>query len=152
MKTYLVDDILVKVDRASMANSLEVRCPILDHRFMELAARIPSGLKLKDGQSKYIFKRALASLLPADILSRRKRGFAVPLASWFRRELKPMAAELLLSEDPLGLLQAPAVKTLWTQHQSGARDYSTALWTILMYRLWQNVYLAKTAASTELHA
>src|SRR5215467_290331 len=151
MKTYLVDDILVKVDRASMANSLEVRCPILDHRLMELAARIPSGLKLKDGQGKYIFKRALAPLLPADILSRRKQGFAVPLASWFRDQLKPMAADLLLGQYPLGILQASTVSFLWSQHQSRARDHSTALWTILMYRLWQKTYLNETTRSTESH-
>ena len=149
MKTYLVDDILVKVDRASMANSLEVRCPILDHKFMELVARIPSGLKLKDGQGKYIFKRALGRLLPKDVLTRRKQGFAVPLGDWFRGELKPMAADLLLSQDPLGILQAPTVRSLWRQHQSGGRDHSTALWAILMYRLWQKTYLDKTATSIE---
>jgi asparagine synthase (glutamine-hydrolysing) len=149
MKTYLVDDILVKVDRASMANSLEVRCPILDHKFMELAARIPPALKLKDGQGKYIFKRALSSLLPKDVLTRRKQGFAVPVASWFRGELKPMAADMLLSQDPLGVLQLNAVSSLWKQHQSGVRDHSTALWTILMYRLWQKTYLNKTTTSME---
>jgi len=149
MKTYLVDDILVKVDRASMANSLEVRCPILDHKFMELVARIPSGLKLKDGQGKYILKRALGPFVPKDVLTRRKQGFAVPLSAWFRGELKPMAADLLLSQDPLGILQTRTVSALWKQHQSGSRDHSTALWTILMYRLWQKTYLAKTAAVTE---
>ena len=149
MKTYLVDDILVKVDRASMANSLEVRCPILDHKFMELAARIPPALKLKDGQGKYIFKRALSSLLPKDVLTRRKQGFAVPVASWFRGELKPMAADMLLSQDPLGVLQLNAVSSLWKQHQSGVRDHSTALWTVLMYRLWQKTYLNKTTTSME---
>ncbi len=144
MKTYLVDDILVKVDRASMANSLEVRCPILDHKFMELAARIPPALKLKDGQGKYIFKKALRTLLPKEVLTRRKQGFAVPLSSWFRGQLKPMAADLLLSQDPLGILQSSTVGSLWKQHQSGVRDHSTALWTILMYRLWQKTYLNKT--------
>jgi asparagine synthase (glutamine-hydrolysing) len=151
MKTYLVDDILVKVDRASMANSLEVRCPILDHKFMELVARIPSALKLKDGQGKYIFKKMLTPLLPKDVLARRKQGFAVPLASWFRDQLKPMAADLLLGQDPLGILQASTVSFLWSQHQSRARDHSTALWTILMYRLWQKTYLNETTRSTESH-
>jgi len=141
IKTYLTDDILVKVDRASMANSLEVRCPILDHKFMELAARIPSSLKLKEGQGKYIFKKSLKALLPKEILERRKQGFAVPLVAWFRGELKPMAAESLLSEDPFGVINRATVDVLWKQHQSGFRDHSTPLWTILMYRLWQQTFL-----------
>ena len=151
MKTYLVDDILVKVDRASMANSLEVRCPILDHKFMELAARIPSDLKLKDGQGKYIFKKALARLLPDDVLTRRKQGFAVPLASWFRKELRELSGDLLLSQDPLGVLQSQVVASLWKQHQSGLSDHSAALWTILMYRLWQRTYLNRITTGTGIH-
>jgi len=145
MKTYLTDDILVKVDRASMAVSLEVRCPILDHKFMELVARIPSALKLKGGQGKYIFKKALETILPPEILTRRKQGFAVPLASWFRGELKQLSQDVLLSRDPLAVLRADAVATLWKQHQSGLSDHSTALWTILMYRLWQNKFLRSPA-------
>lgn len=141
IKTYLVDDILVKVDRASMANSLEVRCPILDHRFMELVARIPSRLKLKGAQGKYIFKKALESYLPEEIRTRQKRGFAVPLERWFRRELKELSGDLILSDDPLGVLRTKTVRSLWNQHLSGRRDHSTPLWSILMYRLWQEKYL-----------
>jgi asparagine synthase (glutamine-hydrolysing) len=144
MKTYLVDDILVKVDRASMANSLEVRCPILDHKFMELAARIPSELKLKGRQGKYIFKKALAGLLPDNVLTRRKQGFAIPLANWLRGELKELSGDLLLTQDPLGILNGQTVSSLWNQHQSGLRDHSTPLWTLLMYRLWQATYLKGT--------
>ena len=88
IKTYLTDDILTKVDRASMANSLEVRAPILDHKFMELAARIPSSLKLRGRVGKYIFKKTLEPLLPQSTLTRPKMGFAVPLAKWFRGPLK----------------------------------------------------------------
>lgn len=141
IKTYLVDDILVKVDRASMAVSLEVRCPILDHKFMELAARIPSSLKLKEGQGKFIFKKALAGVLPAEVLTRRKQGFAVPLAAWFRGELKEMSGDLLLASDPLGILRSDTVAAIWKQHQSGLRDHSTPLWSLLMYRLWQQKFL-----------
>jgi asparagine synthase (glutamine-hydrolysing) len=141
MKTYLVDDILVKVDRASMANSLEVRCPLLDHKFMELVARIPSSLKLKGMTGKHIFKKALEPLLPQEILTRRKQGFAVPVAQWFRTELKNMGEEFLLTEDPLGVLNLPAVRSLWNKHQSGVRDFSTPLWTILMFRLWEKMHL-----------
>ena len=102
-------------------------------------------LKLKGGQGKYIFKKALETILPPEILTRRKQGFAVPLASWFRGELKQLSQDVLLSRDPLAVLRADAVATLWKQHQSGLSDHSTALWTILMYRLWQNKFLRSPA-------
>lgn len=137
INTYLVDDILVKVDRASMANSLEVRCPLLDHRFMELIAGIPSRLKLKKGQGKYIFKKALSGVLAKPVLTRPKQGFAVPLSGWFRNEIEAFTADLILSPDPSGVLDRRAVSSLWNKHLSGLRDYSAPLWTILMYRLWQ---------------
>jgi asparagine synthase (glutamine-hydrolysing) len=143
IKTYLVDDILVKVDRASMANSLEVRCPILDHKFMEVVARMPSSLKLRGRAGKYILKRALDTVLPRDVLTRRKQGFAVPLAQWFRKELRAFTADLILRDDPLRVLEPKGVNYLWTQHLSGLRDYSTPLWGILMYRKWQERYLAE---------
>src|SRR4029077_10420204 len=95
IKTYLVDDILVKVDRASMANSLEVRCPLLDHKLMELIAQIPSSLKLRNGQGKYIFKKSLQKILPPEILNRRKKGFSMPVAEWLRGELKEFAYSAL---------------------------------------------------------
>src|SRR5262245_59322307 len=87
-KTYLPGDILTKVDRASMAHALEVRVPILDHQFVEWAARVPSSLKLRMGEGKYIFKKSLRDLVPQGILYRSKMGFAVPLASWFRGPLR----------------------------------------------------------------
>ena len=139
INTYLVDDILVKVDRASMANSLEVRCPLLDHRFMELVAQIPSSLKLKNGQGKHIFKKALSRVLAKDVLTRPKRGFAVPLADWFRSEMKGLTADVILGPDPLGVLDRKMVVSLWNKHLSGLNDYSAPLWTILMYRLWQRI-------------
>ena len=137
VKTYLPDDILVKVDRASMANSLEVRSPLLDHRFMELTARIPSSLKLRGSVGKYIFKKSLEKVVPDDVLYRKKMGFAVPLASWLRRDLKPMAESLLLGSQPDGILDKQGVERLWTEHQSGLRNRSTELWTLLMFRMWQ---------------
>jgi asparagine synthase (glutamine-hydrolysing) len=138
MKTYLPDDILVKVDRASMANSLEVRCPILDHRFMELAARIPSRLKLHHGEGKYILKKALTPVLPADILRRSKKGFAVPVAEWLRGELKEFAhGSLFTSRDDV--LNPDFLKRCWNQHQRRQRDWSALLWCVLMFRTWQVV-------------
>jgi asparagine synthase (glutamine-hydrolysing) len=141
IKTYLADDILVKVDRASMANSLEVRCPVLDQEFVELAARIPSDLKLRGATGKYILKKALSQMLPNEILTRRKQGFAVPLAQWFRGELRELSGDILLTNDPLGFVNRSAVTAVWNQHQSGRSDRSTELWAFLMYRMWQNNFL-----------
>lgn len=141
IKTYLSDDILAKVDRASMANSLEVRAPILDHKVMELAARIPSSLKLRGIQGKYIFKKALKRVLPESILYRKKMGFAVPLGRWFRGELKAMAQETIFDGQPEGLLDRSTVEKIWREHQRGLRDRSTELWTVFMFRLWQRKFL-----------
>lgn len=141
IKLYLSDDILTKVDRASMAVSLEVRCPLLDHRLMELVARIPSSLKLRGREGKYIFKRAMSDLLPPEVLNRRKQGFVVPLAEWLRADLREMAESLLFdSAANDGWLESAAVRKLWRQHQSCLRDYSRPLWTILMFRMWQRTF------------
>jgi asparagine synthase (glutamine-hydrolysing) len=142
IKTYLTDDILTKVDRASMAVSLEVRCPLLDHQFMTLVSRIPSRLKLRGRTGKYIFKRAVSSFLPQEIISRRKQGFVVPLAEWLRRDLRELANSLFF--DPQahdGLLDRAAVAKLWNRHQSGMRDYSRPLWAIFMFRMWQRNFM-----------
>jgi len=141
IKTYLTDDILTKVDRASMANSLEVRAPILDHKFMELAARIPSSLKLRGRVGKYIFKKTLEPLLPQSTLTRPKMGFAVPLARWFRHELKEMAHEVILGRHAEDFTEPRIVEKIWGEHQRGFRDRSTELWSLLMFRLWQRRFL-----------
>lgn len=141
IKTYLTDDILTKVDRASMAVSLEVRCPLLDHRLMELAARIPSDFKLRGRTGKYIFKRAMSRLLPPEVLARRKQGFVVPLVEWLRGDLRELAESALFdSAANDGWLEQQAVAKLWQQHQSGWRDYSRPLWAILMFRMWQRTF------------
>jgi asparagine synthase (glutamine-hydrolysing) len=141
MKTYLVDDILVKVDRASMANSLEVRCPLLDHKLMELIAQIPSGLKLHHSQGKYIFKKSLEKVLPSPILARKKKGFAVPVAEWFRAELKEFAYEALICR-PDEALNRTFLTRCWDQHQRGQRDWSAMLWCVLMFKTWREVQKA----------
>jgi asparagine synthase (glutamine-hydrolysing) len=138
MKTYLVDDILVKVDRASMANSLEVRCPLLDHKLMELIARMPSGLKLHNGQGKYILKKALGRVLPQTVLTRAKKGFAVPVAEWFRGELKEYAEDLLIGRKD-DALNSAFLNRCWQQHQRGQRDWSAILWCSLMFKTWREV-------------
>ncbi len=137
VKTYLTDDILAKVDRASMANSLEVRCPLLDHKLMELVASMPSGLKLKGAVGKYIFKKAMEQQLPKDIIYRNKMGFAIPLAKWFRNGIRDYAREHIIErEDPY--LSSSFIRKIWNQHQTGYRDRSSQLWNILMFRLWLN--------------
>ena len=138
IKTYLPDDILAKVDRASMAHSLEVRAPLLDHVFMELAATIPSTCKVKGVSGKVILKKALESILPHDILYRKKMGFGVPLAMWFRHDLKEMTASLLFNSRSDHLLNSSTVEKIWKEHQSGLRDRSTELWTIFIFQLWRN--------------
>jgi asparagine synthase (glutamine-hydrolysing) len=139
MKTYLPDDILAKVDRASMAVSLEVRAPMLDHHFLELTAKIPSSLKLKGTSGKYIFKKAMAEILPNEILHRRKQGFAVPLARWFRKELRDLAHEAIFSRDD-GVLDTKYLKKIWDEHQGGTYDRSPHLWAVLMYREWHEKF------------
>src|SRR5262249_39440795 len=133
-KTYLPGDILTKVDRASMANSLEVRVPLLDHTLVEWAAQLPSYLKLHRREGKYIFKTALEPHVRKEILYRPKQGFAVPLAEWFRGPLRQRLRETLggpILHDA-GLFNMATVGTLLDQHQTGERDHSAALWALSM--------------------
>jgi asparagine synthase (glutamine-hydrolysing) len=139
IKTYLTDDILAKVDRASMAVSLEVRAPLLDHKLMDLVATMPAGLKLRGTNGKYILKKALEPMLPSDILYRRKQGFSIPLHQWFRRELKELAQEALFSAKD-GVLDAAYVRKIWEQHQKSHFDRSAYLWAVLMFRTWQKTF------------
>jgi len=138
METYLPDDILAKVDRTSMAVSLESRVPLLDHRLLEFVATIPSSLKLVGGVGKHILKRAMAGRLPAEILTRRKMGFGVPLGAWFRGELHDMTHDLLL--DPRtrqrGIFNSSWIEGLLRTHDSGRRDCSARLWAMLCLELW----------------
>jgi asparagine synthase (glutamine-hydrolysing) len=135
IKTYLPGDILTKVDRASMAHSLEVRVPILDHPFVEWAATVPARLKLKNGAGKHVFKKALEPLLPQDVLYRDKMGFAVPLAGWFRGPLREKLRAALIggSLDETGMFDRRTVATLLDEHESGVRDHATVLWSLLMF-------------------
>lgn len=141
LKTYLPGDILVKVDRMSMANSLEVRAPFLDYRIIEFAASLPSDWKIKGENNKIILKKAFGHLLPESILKRAKHGFTVPLDSWFRGELKQLAEECLLNQPAMAeLISIPAVQNLWREHQCRQFDHGTILWSLLMLALWQREY------------
>jgi asparagine synthase (glutamine-hydrolysing) len=135
LKTYLAGDILTKVDRASMAHALEVRVPLLDHKLVEWMATLPPDLKLHGREGKYLFKKALESYLPNDILYRPKMGFAVPLSSWFRGPLKQRVQQSLLGNTlrETGWFDEGFLQHLVTQHQSGLRDYSASIWSLLMF-------------------
>ena len=136
--TYLPNDLLVKVDIATMANSLEARSPFLDHHVIEFAASLPEKYKLRGLTTKYLLKQVLRKLLPAENLGRRKMGFGVPIGHWFRGKLQPFLRETILSEAALkrGLFKPEAVKRLVELHTRGERDYSHQLWTLLMLELW----------------
>ncbi len=143
MKTYLVDDILTKVDRASMAHSLEVRVPMLDHKYIEWISALPSHLKANGQTGKYILKKSLEPYLSNDILYRKKMGFSVPLASWFRGPLKEKVRQSLLGEQFLdsGLFNSSYLTQLVNQHQSGIRDNSASIWTLMMLESFQRQIL-----------
>ena len=141
--TYLPNDLLVKVDIATMAVSLEARSPFLDHHVIEFAASLPQHLKLRRLTGKYLLKKVLRKLLPSENLTRRKMGFGVPIGHWFRGKMQPFLREVILSEKALGrgLFKPDAVKQLVDQHVRAERDYSHQLWTLLMLELWFNRFI-----------
>ena len=145
LKTYLVGDINTKVDRASMANSLEVRAPLLDHEFIEWVSGLNPNLKLHGQQSKYILKKAMEPYLPDDVLYRNKMGFAVPLDEWFRGPLKQRVEESLLGDRMAqsGIFNMKFIKQLLIQHQAGIRDYSAPIWALLMFDAFQKSVMNK---------
>lgn len=134
-KTYLPGDILTKVDRASMAHALEVRVPLLDHKLVEWISGLPSSYKLRGSEGKFIFKKALEPSLPNDILYRQKKGFSIPLASWFRGPLRQRVREALTGARmaETGIFNMRFVSELVEQHQSGRSDHSAAIWSLLMF-------------------
>jgi asparagine synthase (glutamine-hydrolysing) len=138
VKTYLVDDILTKVDKMSMAVSLEARVPLLDHKLLEFAATVPSSLKLRSGRSKHLLRRLLAHRMPRAIVERPKHGFEAPIGEWLRGPLAPMADALFLDGRlrARGVLDAGAVEALWREHRGGRRDHRHRLWSLLMLELW----------------
>jgi len=137
-KVYLPDDILVKVDRMSMANSLEARVPLLDHRIIEFAARMPTELKQRGRNGKVLLKRALSGYVPQNVLKRKKEGFNVPASQWLKGPLSAMVADYL-SESHLadiGLFDAKSVREVLHQHETGREDRSREIWGLLMFSIW----------------
>jgi len=137
IKTYLPGDILVKMDRASMAYSLEARAPWLDYRLGGIAATLPPGFKVRGANGKVVFKHALGRYLPPRTTSRRKQGFIVPMADWMRTSLRPVFQRAVFRQEMEPLLDLGEVRRLWDQHQGGLFDNSTQLWYVLMLACWQ---------------
>jgi asparagine synthase (glutamine-hydrolysing) len=150
-KTYLPGDILTKVDRMSMAASLEARVPLLERDLVEFVSRIPAGLKMRGGESKYIFKRAVRGLVPDEILDRPKQGFGVPVGEWINRELRERIRDTFA--DPRtrtrGVFEPAYVDVLLAEHERGRRDHSYALWSLFILELWHRAYVDEARAEEE---
>lgn len=142
-KTYLPGDILAKVDRMSMAHSIETRAPLLDHKLIEYVQTIPGSLKLHGMETKHILKRAVAGLVPDEIIHRPKKGFSVPIRQWFKRELKDLLHDTLSDQRTRerGLLNPRAVRALVNEHQLGRRDHAQQLWGLLTLELWHRAFI-----------
>jgi asparagine synthase (glutamine-hydrolysing) len=137
-QSYLTDDILVKVDRAAMANSLETRVPMLDHRLVSLAWSMPIDLKVRDGQGKWLLRQVLNRHVPREMVERPKMGFAIPLDDWLRGPLRDWA-ESLLDDQRLqseGYFSPAPIRTMWQEHLSGRKNWQHHLWTVLMFQAW----------------
>jgi asparagine synthase (glutamine-hydrolysing) len=143
LNTYLPGDLLVKMDIASMAHSLEVRSPLLDHQLMEFAASLPAEWKISGLTSKKIFKDALRPWLPDHILDRPKQGFAVPLGDWFRGQLRQLPNEILLDPHSLerGWFRKTTISQLITDHQNGSSDNTNKLWALIQLELWLRTFI-----------
>jgi asparagine synthase (glutamine-hydrolysing) len=140
---YLPDDILTKVDRASMAHALEVRAPLLDYTLVEYMATVPPSLKLKGGVAKYLFKKLGARYLPDSVFTKRKQGFGVPKGAWFQRDLKGVARERLLDPRTLrrGYFRRDVMERILANHEAGRRDYSDWIWCLLVLEEWHRTFI-----------
>ena len=150
MRSYLPGDLLVKVDRMSMANSLEARCPFLDHELVEFAFSLPAQLKIKGLKTKYILKKSLDGLLPTEIVKRKKHGFGVPVGHWFRSSLSDFVREqLLCSQASLhAYFCRDVIQRLVDEHQSGARDHGHKLWALLTFQTWHQIFIEESTKVT----
>jgi len=137
-RTYLMDEVLVNVDRASMAHGLEVRSPFLDHTVVEFAQSLPYDYKYKRGVGKYILKKLMEDKLPREIVYRKKKGFGIPIGRWLQHELKPLSDELLSHKalQAHGFFDPTVIARLKKEHEDGVRDNRKKLWTLMVFQLW----------------
>ncbi len=154
VKTYLVDDIMTKVDKMSMAVSLESREPLLDHELLQFAAAVPATLKLKNGRSKYLLRRLLERRVPRTIIDRPKHGFEAPTGEWLRGPLAPMVSDLLLDGRlrSRGVFNGDAIADLWREHRTGTHDHRHRLWSLVMLELWFRQFADADAARNQARA
>ena len=147
MGTYLTDDIMVKVDRMTMATSIESRAPLLDHELIDFCARIPFEYKLREGTGKYLLKQAARQLLPASVMQKRKQGFAIPVARWLRHDLKELMFDTLSDRSfrERGIFNEQGVRRCVDAHIAGTHDYSEQLWLLLTYEMWAKRFLQPSA-------
>src|SRR3954462_4550960 len=149
-ETYLPEDVLTKVDRMSMAHSIESRVPLLDNQVIDFAATLPASLKIKDGRRKHVLKEVAATLVPRAILDRKKQGFGVPLGTWFRGNLRELFADTLLSPASLqrGYFQTAFIRRIVDEHLTGKRDHTLRLWQLVVFEKWQQQYVNSFPLST----
>jgi asparagine synthase (glutamine-hydrolysing) len=147
VQTNLPGDLLVKMDIASMAHSLEVRSPLLDQEFMAMVARLPARAKVSDRVTKRVFKDALRPWLPSELLDRRKMGFGVPIREWFRGPLRDLPAEVLLDPASVarGWFREDRVRELIRDHRDGTHDNANRIWALLQLELWQRTFIDTSA-------
>ena len=147
-ETYLPEDVLTKVDRMSMAHSIESRVPLLDNHVIDFAATLPSDLKIRDGRRKHILKEAVRTLLPPGIIDRKKQGFGVPLGVWFRGGLTDVFSDVLASPRTRqrGYFEPGFVDRMVHEHLSGRRDHTLRLWQLMIFELWHRHYLDEPVA------
>jgi asparagine synthase (glutamine-hydrolysing) len=143
VQTYLPDDLLVKMDIATMASSLEARSPLLDHELMEFAASLPANYKVRGGEKKVALRAALRGWVPDQVLDAPKRGFRLPLGEWFRGELRQYTREVLLDRRARcrGYFREDYVRELLDRHAAGVQDHSQGIWTLLMFELWHEQFI-----------
>jgi asparagine synthase (glutamine-hydrolysing) len=144
MQLYMTDDVLAKVDRMSMAHSLEVRCPLLDPAILEFAARLPASIRMSGSRGKLPLRRLAERRLPKAVVDAPKRGFAPPVARWLREDLRPMAESLMFDRESAAhdVLDRAALSRVWREHLGGTRDHSVFVWAVMMYALWAREHAA----------
>ena len=146
VNTYLPDDLITKIDIATMAYALEARSPLLDHELMEFAASIPADLKVRGREKKWIFREALRGWLPDETLDRPKQGFSVPIAEWFRNELHDLVHDVLLDASTLdhGYFRPQTVRSMLKRHTAGDDSETKPLWALFMFELWHREFVDRS--------